>query len=119
MPEHYAAYLAVLPVDLHRVSWIARTDGTETPLECVTIGERTYFLSEIIRRALPGDEDALTFLVEADGSRAVGLLRSAETGGELVELGKPSAAERDFLMAGFRAKRVYRRGRLSVVASRG
>jgi hypothetical protein len=43
----------------------------------------------------------LTFLITADGSRAMAMVKATETDGEIVELGNPTTAERQFMAKEF------------------
>jgi hypothetical protein len=79
-----------LPARLKRTAWFRRFDGTGMPVERVAVDSTVYFAEGICR---PHDcaDNYLTFLVEADGSRAV--VKAKETGGLIVELGNPAAEQ--------------------------
>jgi Inhibitor of vertebrate lysozyme (Ivy) len=100
MPIHYRAYLKVLPAALKRTPWFGRFDGTGMPVEQVAVDSKVYFTGAICK---PHDcaDNYLTFLVAADGSRAVAMVKARETGGQIVELGHPTPAERQFMAREF------------------
>jgi hypothetical protein len=100
MPVHYRAYLKILPAGLKRTAWFGRFDGTGMPVEQVAVDARVYFAGAICK---PHDctDNYLTFLVAADGSRAVAIVKARETGGQIVELGKPTTAERQLMAKEF------------------
>jgi hypothetical protein len=100
MPVHYRAYLKILPAGLKRTAWFGRFDGTGMPVERVTVDSKVYFASSICK---PHDcaDNYLTFLVAADGSRAVAMVKARETGGQIVALGNPTTAERQLLAKEF------------------
>jgi hypothetical protein len=95
-PSHYRAYLKILPAKLKHLPWFGRLDGTGMPLERVMINGNTYYASSICK---PHDcaDNFLTFLVEVDGSRTVAMVKAPEVGSRVVELGRPTAAEREFM----------------------
>jgi len=99
-PVHYQAYLKILPARLKRTAWLGRFDGTGMPVEQVTVDRKAYFAGGICK---PHECAAnyLTFLIEADGSRAVALVKARETGGRIVELGNPVPTERQFMAKEF------------------
>ncbi|MEZ0167821.1 Ivy family c-type lysozyme inhibitor [Microvirga sp. TS319] len=96
MPSHYRAYLKILPAGLKRTPWFGRFDGTGMPVERVTVDSKVYFSGGVCKPHACSD-NYLTFLVEADGSRAVAMVKGSETGGRIVELGHPTMAERLFM----------------------
>jgi hypothetical protein len=100
MPSHYRAYLKILPAGLKRTAWFGRFDGTGMPVEQIEVESKVYFAGGICK---PHDcaDNYLTFLVAADGSRAVAMVRARETGGRIVELGHPTTAERQFMAKEF------------------
>jgi hypothetical protein len=100
MPVHYQAYLKILPVRLKRTAWFGRFDGTGMPVERVAVDSKVYFAGGICK---PHDcaDNYLTFLVATDGSRAVAMVKATETGGQIVELGGPTKAERQFMAKDF------------------
>ena len=100
MPVHYRAYLKILPARLKRTAWFGRFDGTGMPVERVAVDSKVYFTGGICK---PHDcaDNYLTFLIEADGSRAVAMVKARETGGQIVELGNPTTAERQFMAKEF------------------
>ena len=100
MHIHYQAYLKILPARLKRTAWFGRFDGTGMPVEQVTVDSKVYFAGAICR---PHECAAnyLTFLIEANGSRAVAMVKAKETGGRIVELGNPTMVERQFLAKEF------------------
>ncbi len=100
MPVHYRAYLNILPARLKRTAWFGRFDGTGMPVEQVTVDNKVYFAGGICK---PHDcaDNFLTFLVATDGLRAVAMVKAAETGGQIVELGNPTTAEREFMAKEF------------------
>jgi hypothetical protein len=100
MPVHYQAYLKILPVRLKRTAWFGRFDGTGMPVERVTVDSKVYVAGGICK---PHDcaDNYLTFLIEAGGSRAVAMVKATETGGQIIELGNPTTAERQFMVKEF------------------
>ncbi|PVE21841.1 hypothetical protein DC522_24310 [Microvirga sp. KLBC 81] len=100
MPVHYRAYLKILPARLKRTAWFGRFDGTGMPVERVAVDSKVYFAGGICKPHECAD-NYLTFLVEADGSRAVAMVKATETGGQIVELGHPTTAERQFMAKEF------------------
>jgi hypothetical protein len=100
MPVHYQAYLKILPVRLKRTAWFGRFDGTGMPVERVTVDSTVYFAGGICKPHECAD-NYLTFLIEADGSRAVAMVKATETGGQIIELGNPTTAERQFMVKEF------------------
>jgi hypothetical protein len=100
MPNHYQAYLKILPAGLKRTAWFGRFDGTGMPVERVAVDSKMYFAGGICK---PHDcaDNFLTFLITADGSRAVAMVKAPETGGRIMELGKPTPAERQFMAKEF------------------
>jgi hypothetical protein len=88
------------PAGLKRTAWFGRFDGTGMPVEQVAVDARVYFAGAICK---PHDctDNYLTFLVAADGSRAVAIVKARETGGQIVELGKPTTAERQLMAKEF------------------
>jgi hypothetical protein len=100
MPVHYQAYLKILPVRLKRTAWFSRFDGTGMPVERVTVDSTVYFAGGICKPHECAD-NYLTFLIEADGSRAVAMVKATETGGQIIELGNPTTAERQFMVKEF------------------
>jgi hypothetical protein len=100
MPIHYRAYLKILPTRLKRTAWFGRFDGTGMPVERVTIDNKVYFAGGICKPHGCAD-NYLTFLVLADGSRAVAMVKASETGGQILELGSPTEAERQFMAKEF------------------
>jgi len=100
MPVHYQAYLKILPTRLKRTAWFGRFDGTGMPVERVTVDGKAYFTGGICK---PHDcaDNYLTFLIEVDGTRAVAMVKAAETVGRIVELGDPTTAERQFMAQEF------------------
>src|SRR3990170_1402776 len=86
MPVHYQAYLNILPARLKRTAWFGRFDGTGMPVERVTVDTKVYFAGGVCKPHQCAD-NYLTFLVEANGSRAVAMVKARETGGQIVELG--------------------------------
>jgi Inhibitor of vertebrate lysozyme (Ivy) len=99
-PVHYQAYLKILPARLKRTAWFGRFDGTGMPVEQVTVDSKVYFAGGICK---PHECAAnyLTFLIEANGSRAVAMVKARETGGRIVELGNPTMTERQFMAKEF------------------
>jgi len=100
MPVHYQAYLKILPARLKRTAWFGRFDGTGMPVEQVAVDGKVYFAGGICKPHECAD-NYLTFLVEVDGSRAVAMVKAMETGGQIVDLGNPTAAERQFMAKEF------------------
>ena len=100
MPVHYQTYLKILPARLKRTAWFGRFDGTGMPVERVAIDSKVYFAGSICKPHQCAD-NYLTFLVEADGSRAVAMVRATETRGQIVELGNPTTVERQFMAREF------------------
>ncbi len=100
MPVHYQAYLKILPARLKRTAWFGRFDGTGMPIERVTVDGRVYFAGGMCKPHECGD-NFLTFMIEADGSRAVAMVKARETNGQIVELGNPTTAERRFMAKEF------------------
>jgi hypothetical protein len=100
MPVHYQAYLKILPAGLKRTAWFGRLDGTGMPVEQVEVDSKLYFAGGICKPHECAD-NYLTFLVAADGSRAVAMVKARETGGRIVELGHPTTAERQFMAKEF------------------
>jgi hypothetical protein len=100
MPVHYQAYLNILPARLKRTAWFGRFDGTGMPVERVTVDTKVYFAGGVCKPHQCAD-NYLTFLVEANGSRAVAMVKARETGGQIVELGNPTTAERQFMAKEF------------------
>ena len=100
MPVHYRAYLKILRAGLKRTPWFGRIDGTGMPVEQVAVDSEVYFAGAICK---PHDcaDNYLTFLVAADGSRAVAMVKARETGGQIVELGHPTTAERQLMAREF------------------
>jgi hypothetical protein len=100
MPVHYRAYLKILPAGLRHTPWFGRFDGTGVPVEKVAVDSEVYFAGGICK---PHDcaDNYLTFLVEADGSRAVAMVKARETGSQIVELGHPTPVERQFMAEEF------------------
>jgi hypothetical protein len=100
MPVHYQAYLQILPTGLKRTAWFGRFDGTGMPVERVAVDSTVYFTGGICK---PHDcaDNFLSFLIQADGSRAVAMVKAMETGGRIMELGKPTPAERQFMAKEF------------------
>jgi hypothetical protein len=100
MPNAYRSYLKILPQSLRSLGWAGRFDGTGSPVERVIVEGRPYWVSSICK---PHDcaDNFVAFLVEADGSRAVALVKSRETRGKIIELGKPSISEREYLQQQF------------------
>ena len=100
MPVHYQAYLKILPAGLKRTAWFGRFDGTGMPVKRVTVDGKAYFAGGICK---PHDcaDNYLTFLITADGLRAVAMVKAAETVGRIVELGNPMTAEREFMAKEF------------------
>jgi hypothetical protein len=100
MPVHYRAYLKILPAELKRTPWFGRLDGTGMPVEQVAVDSKVYFAGAICK---PHDcaDNYLTFLVAADGSRAVAMVKARATGGQIVELGHPTTAERQLMAKEF------------------
>jgi hypothetical protein len=100
LPGAYRAYLRVLPPPLRRLGWADRFDGTGSPVEPVELAGKQYLYSTICK---PHDcaDNFIAFLVEVDGSRAVILAKARETQGEIIELGHPSPAEREYLQRQF------------------
>src|SRR5919112_4590820 len=96
MPAHYQTYLKILPARLKRTAWFGRFDGTGMPVERVAVDSKVYFTGAICK---PHDcaDNYLAFLVAADGSRAVAMVKARETGGQIVELGHPTPAERQLM----------------------
>ena len=94
------AYLKILPARLKRTAWFGRFDGTGMPVEQVTVDRKLYFAGEICK---PHDcaDNYLTFLIAADGLRAVAMVKARETSGQIVELGNPTTAERQFMAKEF------------------
>src|SRR3712207_5556481 len=100
MPSHYQSYLKILPARLRRTAWFGRFDGTGMPVERVAVDSKVYFAGAICKPHECGD-NYLTVMIEADGSRAVAMVKATETGGQIVELGDPTAVERQFLAQEF------------------
>jgi hypothetical protein len=100
MPVHYQAYLKILPARLKRTAWSGRFDGTGMPVERVVVNSKVYFTGGICKPHECAD-NFLSFLIEADGSRAVAMVKMRETGGQVVELGNPTTAERQFMAKEF------------------
>jgi hypothetical protein len=100
MPAHYQAYLKILPARLKRTAWFGRFDGTGMPVERVAVDGKVYFAGGICKPHECAD-NYLTFLVEVDGSRAVAMVKSTETGFQIVELGNPTPPERQFMAKEF------------------
>jgi Inhibitor of vertebrate lysozyme (Ivy) len=100
MPIHYQAYLKILPARLKRTAWFGRFDGTGMPVEQVTVDSKVYFAGGICK-SHECAANYLTFLIEANGSRAVAMVKARETGGQIVELGNPTMAERQFMAKEF------------------
>lgn len=101
MPVHYQIYLKmILPARLKRTAWFGRFDGTGMPVERVAVDSKIYFAGGICKPHECAD-NYLTFLIEADGSRAVAMVKATETGGRIVELGNPTTAERQFMAKEF------------------
>jgi hypothetical protein len=100
MPVHYQAYLKILPAGLKRTAWFGRFNGTGMPVEQVEVDSKPYFAGGICKPHACAD-NYLTFLVAADGSRAVAMVKARETGGRIVELGHPTTAERQFMAEEF------------------
>jgi hypothetical protein len=100
MPVHYQAYLKILPARLKRTAWFGRFDGTGMPVERVVVDGKVYFAGGICKPHGCAD-NYLTFLVTADGSRAVAMMKAMETGSQIVELGNPMTAERQFMAREF------------------
>jgi hypothetical protein len=100
MLSHYRAYLKILPARLKRTAWFGRFDGTGMPVERVAVDSKMYFAGGICK---PHDcaDNYLTFLIEADGSRAVAMVKAKETGGQIVDLGNPTLAERQLMAKEF------------------
>jgi Inhibitor of vertebrate lysozyme (Ivy) len=100
MPVHYQAYLKILPARLKRTAWFGRFDGTGMPVERVVVDSKVYFAGGICKPHECAD-NYLTFLIAADGSRAVAMVKATETGGRVAELGNPTTAERQFMAKEF------------------
>ena len=100
MPVHYQAYLKILPARLKRTAWFGRFDGTGMPVERVMVDGKVYFGGGICKPHECAD-NYLTFLVAADGSWAVAMMKAMETGSRIVELGSPTTAERQFMAREF------------------
>ena len=100
MPVHYKAYLKILPSRLKRTAWFGRFDGTGMPVERVAVDSKVYFAGAICKPHACAD-NYLTFLVATDGSRAVAMVKARETGGQIVELGHPTTAERQLMAKQF------------------
>jgi Inhibitor of vertebrate lysozyme (Ivy) len=100
MPVHFQAYLKILPVRLKRTAWFGRFDGTGIPVEQVVVDSKVYFAGGICKPHECAD-NYLTFLIAADGSRAVAMVKATETGGQIVELGSPTTAEQQFMAKEF------------------
>ena len=100
MPVHSQAYLKILPARLKRTAWFGRFDGTGMPVERVVVDSKAYFAGGICKPHECAD-NFLTFLIEADGSRAVAMVKATETGGQIAELGNPTTAERQFMAKEF------------------
>jgi len=100
MPVHYRAYLKILPAELRRTAWFGRLDGTGMPVERVTVDSKVYFAGSVCK---PHDcaDNYLAFLITADGSRAIAMVKARETGGQIVELGNLTLAERQLLAKEF------------------
>lgn len=66
------------------------------PVERVAVDSKVYFAGGICK---PHDcaDNYLVFLIEADGLRAVAMVKATETGGQIVEVGSPTTAERQFM----------------------
>jgi hypothetical protein len=95
-PKAYRAYLKMLTPELKRTDWAGRLNGTGTPVELIRIDGRRY-LSGLVCKPHECADSFIVFLVAVDGSRAVALVRSDETRGEIVELGTPAVSERQHL----------------------
>ena len=100
MPVHYQAYLKILAARLKRTAWFGRFDGTSMPVERMAVDSKVYLAGGVCKPHACAD-NYLTFLVEADGSRAVAMVKAKETGGRIVELGNPTMVERQFLAKEF------------------
>ena len=100
MPVYYQAYVKILPAQLKRTAWFGRFYGTGMPVERVTVDTKVYFAGGVCKPHQCAD-NYLTFLVEANGSRAVAMVKARETGGQIVELGNPTTAERQFMAKEF------------------
>jgi hypothetical protein len=103
MPNHYQAYLKILPAGLKRTAWFGRFDGTGMPVERVAVDSKMYFAGGICKPH-DGADNYLTFLIEADGSRAVAMVKAKETGSQIVDLRNPTLAERQLMQRSFKSK---------------
>jgi len=99
-PKYFQTYLKLLPMQLKKTPWFGRFDGTGTPVERVSVNGKAYLAGGICKPHQCGDNN-LTFLIEADGSRAVAMVRAVETGGQIVALGNPTVGERQFMAKEF------------------
>jgi hypothetical protein len=66
----------------------------------VVVDSKVYFAGGICKPHECAD-NFLTFLIAADGSRAVAMVKATETGGRMMELGNPTTAERQFMAKEF------------------
>ena len=92
-PHALAAYREIVPLRFGRVPWIASLLGVGGPVQAVAgVGGRR-FLGSICQ---PHDcaDNKVAYLLNADGSRAVALVRSRRrTHGRELALGSPDAGE--------------------------
>lgn len=92
-PRMMPAFRKIVPANLKSLPWIADLDGVSIPVETLAGAGARRFLGMVCQPHDCGD-NKLAFLLSADGSRAVALLKSRNrTSGRELVLGSPDDAE--------------------------
>lgn len=89
----FSAYQKIVPAKFKKTKWIYSFDGTAGPMDVVQSGGKKCLIGSVCQPHDCGDNQ-VAFLLAADGSSAVGLLRSRNlTQGKDILFGKPDAAQ--------------------------
>jgi hypothetical protein len=96
-PVALKAIQAIVPSALWGQDWVYNLNGTAPPLRAVTVAGQAYLAGQVCKSHFCAGHTFL-FLVAANGSRAVGLLKSEELlGGKPTEFGALSMGDKAFL----------------------
>jgi hypothetical protein len=92
----FAAWRWIVPPEFHRQAWIASLAGTASPLNRLTVDQKTFYYGKV---CIPHDcgGNFTAFLIATDGSQASGLLVSRTLGVGRRYFGAPNREARALL----------------------
>jgi hypothetical protein len=95
-PAAMRSWRAVVPGEFHRMSWITNFDGTASPIDTVTLHNRTFYYGEV---CMPHNcaGNVVAFLAAKGGREAYGALASDAIGVRHRYFGAPDAEARALL----------------------